>query len=660
MSQERIQILERALARERAARKQAEKILENKAAELHEANRRLEKSYTELESLLYRKDSELQGVFENIVDAYVIMDLWGNVLKMNDSAIDLIGFESDNISVNLMDIVHPDDLLLVNKSFRTLHRKGALTDINIRIITNKNEEKLVHINASIIYDNGVAVAAQGIVRDITKAKEAQEQLIESENRLASLIANLDSGVLLEDENRRIVFANRKFCELFEINLDPNQLKGADCSNAAEENKVHFKNPGNFVDRIHEILHNKMEVLGDELEMKNGKILERDYIPISDSNIYRGNLWIYKDVTLRRRYRKSLEAQKQKYSSIIANMNLGLMEVDNEGKILMVNQSFLDMSAYDEDELVGNVAKEMFVASSNSETIEQEKVKRKKGQSSSYEIIGKTKTGEERFWLISEAPNYNLNGKITGSIGIYLDITDLKNLQIQKEKLLRELEKSNDGLQEYAHIVSHDLKSPLRSIDALVNWIKEDNKDKFDQTTLDNFGLIETTLEKMEQLISDVLMYSSVGTQALQEVVVDLDELVSDLKKILYVPNHISIEVLKKLPKIKGDKTKLQQLFQNLISNAIKFIDKEKGFVKISFEDQLEYYQFSVQDNGIGIDPKFHKKIFKIFHSLKKSKDSTGIGLSIVKKIVELHDGDVWLDSELSTGTTFYFTLKKNL
>lgn len=660
MSQERIQILERALARERAARKQAEKILENKAAELHEANRRLEKSYTELESLLYRKDSELQGVFENIVDAYVIMDLWGNVLKMNDSAIDLIGFESDNISVNLMDIVHPDDLLLVNKSFRTLHRKGALTDINIRIITNKNEEKLVHINASIIYDNGVAVAAQGIVRDITKAKEAQEQLIESENRLASLIANLDSGVLLEDENRRIVFANRKFCELFEINLDPNQLKGADCSNAAEENKVHFKNPGNFVDRIHEILHNKMEVLGDELEMKNGKILERDYIPISDSNIYRGNLWTYKDVTLRRRYRKSLEAQKQKYSSIIANMNLGLMEVDNEGKILMVNQSFLDMSAYDEDELVGNVAKEMFVASSNSETIEQEKVKRKKGQSSSYEIIGKTKTGEERFWLISEAPNYNLNGKITGSIGIYLDITDLKNLQIQKEKLLRELEKSNDGLQEYAHIVSHDLKSPLRSIDALVNWIKEDNKDKFDQTTLDNFGLIETTLEKMEQLISDVLMYSSVGTQALQEVVVDLDELVSDLKKILYVPNHISIEVLKKLPKIKGDKTKLQQLFQNLISNAIKFIDKEKGFVKISFEDQLEYYQFSVQDNGIGIDPKFHKKIFKIFHSLKKSKDSTGIGLSIVKKIVELHDGDVWLDSELSTGTTFYFTLKKNL
>lgn len=660
MSQEKIQILERALAREKAARKQAEKILEKKAAELYEANRRLEKSYTELESLLYRKDSELQGVFENIVDAYVIMDLWGNVLKMNDAAIDLIGFENDNVNVNLMDLVHPDDMLLVNKSFRTLHSKGSLTDINLRIITNAKEEKLVHINASIIYDNGVAVAAQGIVRDITKAKEAEEQLIESENRLASLIANLDSGVLLEDENRKIVFANKKFCELFEINVHPSELRGADCSNAAEDNKLLFKHPERFVGRINEILHSKNEVLGDELEMKKGRILERDYIPISDSNIYKGNLWTYKDVTLRRRYRKSLEAQKQKYSSIIANMNLGLMEVDNEGKILMVNQSFLNMSAYDENELIGNVARDIFTTSTDADTIEKENIKRKKGQSSSYEIIGRTKSGEERFWLISEAPNYNLNGEITGSIGIYLDITDLKNLQIQKENLLQELEKSNDGLQEYAHIVSHDLKSPLRSIDALVNWIKEDNKDKFEQTTLDNFDLIETTLEKMEQLISDVLMYSSVGTQALQEVVVDLDKVVLDLKKILYVPKNITINILKKLPKIKGDKTKLQQLFQNLISNAIKFIDKNDGIVDISFKDQSEYYQFSIEDNGIGIDPRFHEKIFKIFHSLKKSKDSTGIGLSIVKKIVALHEGKVWLESELGKGTTFYFTLKKNI
>ena len=100
------------------------------------------------------------------------------------------------------------------------------------------------------------------------------------------------------------------------------------------------------------------------------------------------------------------------------------------------------------------------------------------------------------------------------------------------------------------------------------------------------------------------------------------------------------------------------MFQNLISNALKFIDKEKGIVEIDVLDKKTHYQFSIKDNGMGIEEKYHKKIFEIFHSLNKSKDSTGIGLSIVKKIIELHEGEIWLESEPNLGTTFYFTLKK--
>ncbi|WP_298552985.1 PAS domain S-box protein [uncultured Algibacter sp.] len=658
MSQDKIDMLLRALAREKAARKQAEKILESKAAELYETNQKLEKSYTELEALLNKTDSQLQGVFENIVDAYVIMDLWGNILKMNDPAVELLGFSSTKENANLMDMVHPSDLKLVSKTFKNLLADGAVTDSDFRIITKQKDEKLVHVNASIIYDNGQPVAAQGIVRDITQAKAAEVQLIESENRLASLVLNLDSGVLLEDENRKIVLTNNKFCELFDIQESPKELKGADCNDATEQNKILFSKPKFFVDRINKILKDRKEVIGDELEMVNGKILLRDYIPIFENKIYKGHLWAYKDVTLRRNYRKSLEAQKQKYSSIIANMNLGLMEVDNDDKILMVNQSFLDMSGYDEAELIGKVASNTFLVDTDSEKLKKENTKRRKGESNSYELKGKTKSGEVRHWLISGAPNYNLNGEATGSIGIHLDITDLKSLQLQKETLLEKLEKSNNELQEYAHIVSHDLKSPLRSIDALVNWIKEDNQDKLDDTSLQNFNLIETTLEKMEQLISDVLMYSSVGAETLEKQTVDLDALIIDLKTILYVPDHISILVLNPLPKLEGEKVKLQQLFQNLISNAIKFIDKEIGLVEIDVKDNHTHYQFSVKDNGIGIEEKFHDKIFKIFHALNKSKDSSGIGLSIVKKIVDLHEGDIWLESKPNEGTTFFFTLKK--
>lgn len=658
MSQQQIDMLQRALAREKGARKQAEKILENKAAELYEAKQKLELSYLKQEALLNRKDSQLQGVFENIVDAYVIMDLMGNILKMNDAAIKLLGFEDANVDFNLMNLIAPCEVNRVVQSFTLLLKKGTITDFHLNIITRKKEERLVHINASIIYDNGVPVAAQGIVRDITLAKQNEEQLIESENRLATLILNLDSGILVEDENRKIVLTNTKFCEFFSIAASPEALIGMDCSDAAKQNRMFFKKPELFVTRIDDILKQKKQVLGDELEMVNGNILLRDYIPIYKNNIYKGHLWSYKDVTLRRKYRRSIEAQKQKYSNIIANMNLGLVEVNNDDEILMVNQSFIEMSGYSESELIGSVGSDVFPDEISTTTIQHENIKRLKGEFNSYELKVKNKQGEDRHWLVSSAPNYNLDGKVVGGIGIHLDITDIKSLELQKEKLLSKLEKSNDELQEYAHIVSHDLKSPLRSINALVSWIKEDNAGKLDDASLQNFALIETTLEKMEQLISDVLNYSSVGFTDCEKVPVNLDKLIKDLVQIMYTPKHIKIEFLNTLPTVKGDIIKLQQVFQNLIGNAIKFIDKEAGFIRISVIELSTHYKFSIADNGMGIDPKFHDKIFKIFHTLNKSKDSTGIGLSIVKKIIGLHDGDIWLESEPKKGTTFIFTLKK--
>ncbi|GAK88370.1 sensory transduction histidine kinase [Nonlabens ulvanivorans] len=401
------------------------------------------------------------------------------------------------------------------------------------------------------------------------------------------------------------------------------------------------------------------VTGDELIMVNGRILERDFIPIIESGSYKGHLWSYKDVTLKRSYRKSLETQKQKYSSIIANMNLGLVEVDTNENILMVNQSFTEMSGYSEEEVLGGEkASSLFLEEENIHVFKEQTRKRIKGESSSYEIAVRIKNNEERHWLISGAPNYDIEGNVTGSIGIHLDITDLKNLEIQKELLLTQLARSNDELHEYAHIVSHDLKSPLRSIYALVNWLKEDNLEKYDDTSLTNISLIEETLEKMEQLIGDILDYSSLNSTNKEFARIDCQELLNDLIKVIYVPNHIEIKLNGPFPEVDGDKTKINQLFQNLLSNAVKFIDKEKGLIEVSCEELETHHKFKIKDNGIGIDPAFHDKIFKIFHALNKNKDSTGIGLSIVKKIVDLHEGKIWLESEVGEGATFFFTLKK--
>ena len=397
MSQDKIDILQRALTRERAARKAAEKILEEKSRELY-------LSSLKIKQLLAEKSSELQGVFENIVDAYVVIDISGNIIKFNDSAQELFGYEIDKEDINVMDLIYKEDYQYTLSSFSELKSKGFFKNYETRINTKNGKIKWVHVNGSIVFDKDKKpIAAQGIVRDIT---------------------------------------------------------------------------------------------------------------------------------------------------------------------------------------------------------------------------------------------------------------DIKNLEEQKEKLLLKLEKSNDELHQYAHIVSHDLKSPLRSIDALVNWLKEDNIEKFDESSIHNLSLIETTLEKMEQLITDVLHYSSITSENNTVVEVSISDLMKELINILYIPEHIEIKLPKNLPKVKGDRVKFQQLFQNLISNAVKFSNQQKGIIEIDFIDKNSFYQFSVKDNGIGIDKKDHEKIFKIFHSLNKSKDSTGIGLSIVKKIIDLYEGDIWLESEPKIGTTFYFTIKK--
>ena len=660
MSQEKIDILERSLKREKAARKSAEKILEDKSRDLHFLSDELKATNSKLENLLHEKSSQLKGVFENIIDAFVVIDLWGNVIKFNDAATLLFGYNIDIEALNILSLIYVEDMEYAKTSFTDLQIKGFFKNYKARVYTKLNGVKWVHINASIIYDKDKnPIAAQGIVRDITKERTSKEKLIESENRLSTLVLNLNSGIILEDENRKIVLSNTKFCELLDRDMHPDDLFGLDITLLSEQNKNLVKNPELFVKGLREIVEKKVAVFGAQIEMIDGKVIGINYTPIILDGKSKGFLWTFTDITLEKKYNLSLEAQKLKFSNIIANMNLGLVEVNNDDEILLINQSFLDMSGYSEEELLGKKANRILFKEKGDNIILQQNKQRLTGDSNSYELKVKNKNNEFKHWLVSAAPSYNLLGDIVGSIGIHLDITALKNLELQKELILRELEISNNQLHEYAHIVSHDLKSPLRSIDALVSWIKADNVGKFDKITTQNFQLLDTTLETMEKLISNVLKYSSAGSKAKEkEKDIDLNSTVSDLKNMLLIPDNISIKVLNKLPTVQGDKTKFQQLFQNLLSNAIKFCDKENGIIEINYVDNNTFHQFSIKDNGIGIQKKYHDKIFQIFHSLNERKDSTGVGLSIVKKIINLHEGDIWLESEPNVGTTFYFTIKK--
>ncbi|GGD11727.1 sensor histidine kinase [Hyunsoonleella pacifica] len=236
--------------------------------------------------------------------------------------------------------------------------------------------------------------------------------------------------------------------------------------------------------------------------------------------------------------------------------------------------------------------------------------------------------------------------------------EIVKINKQREKLLEELGHQNQELSDYAHMVSHDLKSPLRSIDALTAWISEDYKDKFDDDGRESLVLIRNNVEKMDTLISGILDYSTINKNQTEFYDVNIDKLVDNITSIMLVPQHITIEKTNKLPIVKGDKFRLQQLFQNLIDNAIKYNDKSEGRIEIGVEDDNTFWKFFVRDNGKGIDGVYFDKIFKTFQKLENNPESSGIGLSIVKKIVTLYGGKIWVESKLETGTTFYFTLKK--
>ena len=491
---------------------------------------------------------------------------------------------------------------------------------------------------------------------IRNEKEINEKLRASESRLTSMIYNLQTSILIEDEYRRIVIANQTFCNTFDIPLKPEDLIGFDCSNSAEQTKNLFVDSDYFVDRIQEILEKREIVLDEELELKDGRILERRYIPIISNGVYKGNMWSYNDITLDKLYKESIKKEREKYRSIIDNMNIGLLEVDNNDVIVLVNQQFSKMSGYSSDFLVGKKASEILMDKDGNAIINRKIKSRIKGEKDSYEISIKNAKGESRIWLISGAPNYKINGQVIGSIGLHFDITETKLLEIQKEELLHRLEQQNQHLMDYAQVVSHDLKSPLRSIHALVSWIKEDHEKNFNEKTENYLSLIQDKAEKMDSLIEGILNYSKIDYKKSVSETYDVGELVKSIIDFIHVPKNIHISIKGKLPIVKADRFRMHQVFQNIISNAIQHNNKEQGIIEIGCIDEEEQYVFYVKDNGKGIPENQFENIFNLFHTLETN--STGIGLSVVKRILEQKNEKIWLESVENEGTTFFHTYQK--
>ena len=223
---------------------------------------------------------------------------------------------------------------------------------------------------------------------------------------------------------------------------------------------------------------------------------------------------------------------------------------------------------------------------------------------------------------------------------------------------KELEEVNTELTNFAYVTSHDLKAPLRAISQLSTWIVEDYAPVLDQDGRDKLALLTNRTKHMHNLIDGILQYSRVGRVAEKVVDVDLNSLVQDTISLLNPPPNIQVQIEGKLPVVKAESTNITQVFQNLLSNAFKYMDKPQGKIKIGCKSDQDEWVFSIADNGPGIEEKYFEKIFQIFQTLGTSKDadSTGIGLALVKRIVEKWGGRIWLESTIGQGTIFFFSM----
>jgi PAS domain S-box-containing protein len=333
--------------------------------------------------------------------------------------------------------------------------------------------------------------------------------------------------------------------------------------------------------------------------------------------------------------------------------------DLEGRYLLMNPagaSYLDRPL---DQIVGRTDEDLYSPDLAARIRETDRDVSDTGQIHLYETTDVI-AGSKRIFLTTKGPFRDGFGRLVGVFGISRDITERKRLEDTLEERAEDLERSNKELEQFAYVASHDLQEPLRIVAGYAELLARRYGGSLDQDADEFIGYMVDGVRRMQRLINDLLHYSRVGTKGKEPVPTDLDRvLVEALGNLGAKLEETDAEVTAdRLPTVPADEGQLVQLFQNLIGNAVKFHGDQRPRVHVGAERRNGEWEFSVADNGIGIDADYRDQIFEIFQRLhaRDEFEGTGIGLAICRKIVDRHGGRIWVESTPGRGSTFRFTI----
>ncbi len=387
--------------------------------------------------------------------------------------------------------------------------------------------------------------------------------------------------------------------------------------------------------------------------------------LADDHAYVG---IIHDIT----ERKQQEANKIFLELLMDNIVDGLITIDERGTILQVNRAVEHMFGYKPEELLGQNVSKVMVA--RDAAVHDQYISHYLGGGApkiigvpGREMLARRKDGII-FPIELGVSEMHVHGKRVFA-GLVRDISVRKALEQQKQAFTADLARSNQELDDFAYIASHDLKEPLRGVANNAMFLKEDCGNVLDEKGIKRLDRMVFLCQRMERLIEDLLYFSRLGRQRLAVQATDLNEVIRDIlamRESTIQEQKVEIVIPVPLPTIVCDRPRITEVFRNLISNAIKYNNKPNKRVEIGcvsmaalVPEASDEEVFYVRDNGIGIPKEFHAEIFRIFKRLNEEDDSvkgTGVGLTFVQKIIDRHNGRIWLESEVGEGTTFYFTI----
>ncbi|CAG1006369.1 two-component system, OmpR family, aerobic respiration control sensor histidine kinase ArcB [Anaerolineales bacterium] len=614
---------------------------------------------------LKKSEERFRALVETINDWMWEVDANGIYTYASPKVRDLLGYKPEEvIGRTPMDYMPVEEAERVGTIFRDLIRdKKPITQLE-NICQHKDGHQVVMDTNGVPFfdERGNLLGYRGIDRDITERRRVESALRENEARYRALVESQIDLVSRYLPDTNLTYVNDAYCKffgktreeligntyMFMIAPEFRDLVASEAKKLAEENGT---TTGEYINYRYDGKECWIQWVVKCITDENNHVIELQAVG--------------RDITPLKEAEKALQESEALYQSLVEVMPMSVCRKDLEGRFTFVNKRYCDGFGLPASEILGKTDFDLHPVELAGKYRRDDQEMIANGHTMEMVEEHQPLGGKRSYVQVFKAPVYDARGQVNGIQIVFWDITDRIHTETERDKLIADLETRNAELERFTYTISHDLKSPLVTINGFLGYLEKDAKAGNMERLQNDIQRVQEATNRMRRLLNELLELSRIGRVVNPPVVVPFADLAQNALDIVHgqlQERGVRVAVQPNLPNVYGDKQRLVEVLQNLIDNAAKFMGDQKhpqieiGQLEKDVNAEHDSPIFFVRDNGVGIAPKHHEQVFGLFNKLNPDMEGTGIGLAIVKRIIEVHGGKIWIESEVGKGTTFLFTL----